>query len=181
MLVGLGGNNGSTFVAGILANKKKLEWETKNGTVKANFYGSFTQSSTAHVGFKYNKETRVLEDVFKPVHELLPMVNPCDFEIGGWDISGLNLYEACKRAHVLEPTLINQLKEDLEKIVPLPATLNAEYIAANQADRADNIFVAENKEVIEQIREDIRRMKEKTDKVIVLWTANTEMYLLPEI
>jgi myo-inositol-1-phosphate synthase len=24
MLVGLGGNNGSTFVAGILANKKKL-------------------------------------------------------------------------------------------------------------------------------------------------------------
>lgn len=24
-------------------------------------------------------------------------------------------------------------------------------------------------------------MKEKVDKVIVLWTANTEMYLLPEI
>jgi myo-inositol-1-phosphate synthase len=32
MLVGLGGNNGSTFVAGILANKKKLQWETRNGT-----------------------------------------------------------------------------------------------------------------------------------------------------
>lgn len=29
MLVGLGGNNGSTFVAGILANKNKLHWETK--------------------------------------------------------------------------------------------------------------------------------------------------------
>jgi myo-inositol-1-phosphate synthase len=29
MLVGLGGNNGSTLVAGILANKKKLEWETR--------------------------------------------------------------------------------------------------------------------------------------------------------
>jgi myo-inositol-1-phosphate synthase len=29
MLVGLGGNNGSTFVAGILANKKKLSWEAK--------------------------------------------------------------------------------------------------------------------------------------------------------
>ncbi len=24
-------------------------------------------------------------------------------------------------------------------------------------------------------------MKERVDKVIVLWTANTEMYLLPEI
>lgn len=29
MLVGLGGNNGSTVAAGILANQKKLEWETK--------------------------------------------------------------------------------------------------------------------------------------------------------
>jgi myo-inositol-1-phosphate synthase len=42
MLVGLGGNNGSTMVAGILANKKKLSWETKQGTVSANFYGSLT-------------------------------------------------------------------------------------------------------------------------------------------
>lgn len=42
MLVGLGGNNGSTFLAGILANSKKLEWESKTGTWKANFFGSFT-------------------------------------------------------------------------------------------------------------------------------------------
>ena len=31
MLVGLGGNNGSTFVAGIMANKRNLEWRTRNG------------------------------------------------------------------------------------------------------------------------------------------------------
>ena len=31
MLVGLGGNNGSTFLTGILANKKKLEWEARQG------------------------------------------------------------------------------------------------------------------------------------------------------
>jgi len=42
MLVGLGGNNGSTLVAGILANKHRLSWESKNGTQNANFYGSFT-------------------------------------------------------------------------------------------------------------------------------------------
>ena len=57
MLVGLGGNNGSTLVAGILANKKKLEWETKNGTVGANFFGSFTQSATCHVGFKQDESS----------------------------------------------------------------------------------------------------------------------------
>ena len=42
MLVGLGGNNGSTFVAGILANKKQTSWETKRGTEHANFHASFT-------------------------------------------------------------------------------------------------------------------------------------------
>lgn len=42
MLVGLGGNNGSTLVAGILANKRKMQWETKQGRVSANFYGSLT-------------------------------------------------------------------------------------------------------------------------------------------
>jgi len=42
MLVGLGGNNGSTFTAGLLANKKGLTWMTKAGEMKSNFYGSFT-------------------------------------------------------------------------------------------------------------------------------------------
>jgi len=42
MLVGLGGNNGSTFTAGILANRKHLTWATRQGESQANFYGSFT-------------------------------------------------------------------------------------------------------------------------------------------
>jgi len=42
MLIGLGGNNGTTIVAGTLANKHKLTWETKHGMQTANFYGSFT-------------------------------------------------------------------------------------------------------------------------------------------
>jgi hypothetical protein len=41
-LVGLGGNNGTTFTAGILANKKRQSWETKRGTEHPNFHGSFT-------------------------------------------------------------------------------------------------------------------------------------------
>jgi myo-inositol-1-phosphate synthase len=83
------------------------------------------------MGFKYNQDSNILEDVHKPVKELLPMVDPCDFIVNGWDISGKNLYEACKRAHVLEPDLIEQLKDDLSSIVPLKAAFNGEFIAAN--------------------------------------------------
>lgn len=111
MLVGLGGNNGSTFTAGIIANREKMSWDTKNGTVSANFFGSFTQSATTHVGFKFDEKSGNLQDVFKPINELLPMANPIDFEIGGWDISDANLYECAKRSKVLEPTLLAQLKD----------------------------------------------------------------------
>jgi hypothetical protein len=38
-----------------------------------------------------------------------------------------------------------------------------------------------NREIINKLREDIRAMKNKCDSVVLLWTANTEMYLLPEI
>jgi len=109
------------------------------------------------------------------------MVNPVDIEVSGWDISGLNLYESCKRAHVLEPMLIEQLKEELINIKPLPAALNGDFIASNQADRADNIIEGSNEFVIAKLRADIRDMKERTNKVILLWTANTEQFLLPEI
>lgn len=69
--------------------------------------------------------------MYKPVNELLPMVDPREMVITGWDISGLNLFDACKRAKVLEPDLINQLRGDLESIVPLPAAFNGDYIAGN--------------------------------------------------
>lgn len=181
MLVGLGGNNGSTFVAGILANKKQVSWETKRGIEHPNFHGSFTQSATAHVGYKHDEATNNLQDVYKPIKDIMPMANPIDFEISGWDINDVNMFDACKRAKVLEPTLVNALKDDLEKIKPLQSILNQEYIAANQSDRVNNVFQGTNEECIQKIRKDIQDMKARTDKVVVLWTANTEMYMLPEL
>lgn len=181
MLVGLGGNNGSTMTAGILANKKKTSWETKAGIQHPNFHGSFTQSATTHVGYQYDEKTQQLQDVYKPIKDIMPMVNPCDMLIHGWDINSANLFDACKRSHVLEPDLVNQLKPELTDIVPLTAVVNQNYIAANQADRMDNIFKGTNAECISKIRKDIQNMKQKVDKVVVLWTANTEMFLLPEL
>ena len=107
MLVGLGGNNGSTFTAGLIANREKMSWDTKDGMQTANFYGSFTQSATTHVGFKFDEETGNLKDVHKNIKDILPMANPIDFEVSGWDISDDNLYEATKRSHVLPPTLLD--------------------------------------------------------------------------
>lgn len=41
-------------------------------------------------------------------------------------------------------------------------------------DRCNNIYEGNNLEKINKIREDIKEFKKKVDKVIVLWTGNTE-------
>lgn len=92
LFVGLGGNNGSTVTGGILANKHQITWMNKRGLQKPNYYGSITQCSTIKVGVFGN------EEVYEPMNKVLPMVDPNDIVVGGWDISDKNVYEAMKRA-----------------------------------------------------------------------------------
>lgn len=49
LMVGFGGNNGSTILGGIIANKNNVTWNTKKGEQKATMYGSMTQCSTMKV------------------------------------------------------------------------------------------------------------------------------------
>ncbi|MES1914930.1 MAG: Inositol-3-phosphate synthase [Cercozoa sp. M6MM] len=175
MLVGLGGNNGSTVTAGIIANRAGIEWETREGKVKSNYYGSVTQASTVRIG-----QDAKGQEVYVPMKDVLPMVNPNDIVVGGWDISSMNLGDALDRAEVLEVDLKRQLREEMSKMVPLPSIYYPDFIAANQTDRADNVIEGDKAcdAHVEQIRKDIRDFKEANglDKVIVLWTANTERF-----
>ena len=173
MFVGYGGNNGSTICSGVLANKKGLSWETKRGTVHANYHGSLTQCSTTYLG--EDSKGQIYVTAFK---DLLPTISPNDLVITGWDISKLNMYEAVKRAKVMEPTMYEQIKSDLEAIVPLPAIFNLDFVAPNQETRADNIIPGNKQAQVDTVRKQIQDFKaaNKLDKVIVFWTANTERY-----
>jgi myo-inositol-1-phosphate synthase len=173
LLVGLGGNNGTTILGGILANKRKLSWETKDGVVKANYFGSLTQASTVRLGMNEKGE-----QVYIPLKNLLPMVDPDDIVIHGWDISSSNLGVAMKRAKVLDIQLQQQLFDDMKEVVPMPGIYQPNFIAANQNERADNVLHGNKKQNLETIRANIRDFKAKhgLDKVIVLWTANTERF-----
>uniref|UniRef100_A0A804RA41 Inositol-3-phosphate synthase n=1 Tax=Zea mays TaxID=4577 RepID=A0A804RA41_MAIZE len=105
-------------------------------------------------------------------------VNPDDLVFGGWDISSMNLADAMTRAKVLDIDLQKQLRPYMESMVPLPGVYDPDFIAANQGSRANNVIKGTKKEQVEQIIKDIREFKEKNkvDKVVVLWTANTERY-----
>merc|ERR1712137_573302 len=60
MLIGLAGN---------IANREGISWETKEGPKAPNYFGSITQSSTVRIGSDANGE-----DTYVPLKSLLPMV-----------------------------------------------------------------------------------------------------------
>ena len=173
MLVGWGGNNGSTLSAALEANREGLSWRTKEGVQKANWFGSITQAATVLLGSDYN-----FKDVYLPMNEFVPMVKPDDIIVNGWDISSFNIGDAMKRAKVLDVNLQDQLYEKLSQMQPMPSIYDHDFIAANQSDRADNLIHGTRYEQFMKIREDIREFKEanNVDKVVVLWTANTERF-----
>ncbi|XP_051173710.1 inositol-3-phosphate synthase 1-A isoform X2 [Leptopilina boulardi] len=172
MLVGWGGNNGSTITAALLANKQKLSWETKDGIQTANWYGSLVQASTMKLG------TMDGEDVYVPMSSMLPMINPDDILIDGWDISNLNLAGAMERAKVIDINLQKQLKNEMSQMLPRKSIYYPDFIAANQENRANNILGGTKKEQLNKIRDDIVdfKLSKNLDKIIVLWTANTERF-----
>lgn len=67
----------------------------------------------------------------------------------------------------------------MKNFVPLPSIYYEDFIAANQNDRANNVLPGNNKQAhLDRIRQDIRDFKKNNnlDKVVVLWTANTERF-----
>lgn len=176
MMIGIGGNNGSTLCATILANRHNITWHTKSGVQQPNYIGSLIRASTVRIG----TDPSTGHDVHIPISDVLPMVHPNDLVLGGWDISGLSMDKAMERAQVLDYDLQRQVAPHMALLgKPLPSIYYPDFIAANQEERADNVLPGTDKQAhLEKIRADIRKFKADNalDRVIVFWTANTERY-----
>ena len=173
LLVGWGGNNGSTITGSIISNREGINWRTKSGVQTPNYFGSLTQASVVKLGV-----TAEGREIHVPLKDMVPLVEPNDMVIGGWDISSANLADSMERAEVLDYDLQRQLYPYMKDLVPMPSIYFPDFIAANQGDRADNVLTGTKLEQMNKIREDIRTFKSANDldKVIVLWTANTERF-----
>lgn len=165
LLVGLGGNNGSTFYTSLLAHRDKISWKDHSGKVcYPDWLGSTIMCGSTDEG--------------KTFFERYLFTNPEDIVVHGWDISKANMSEAVKRAGVLNWQIEEKLREKLSKVVPMKAVYDPQYIALNQMTRADNVYHPSTplSEIVYLLQVDIRDFKQSNnlDHVIVLWTANTE-------
>ena len=140
LLVGLGAVS-TTFIAGVLAIRKGL----------ANPIGSLTQMGTIRLGKRTEGRSPMIKD-FVPLAELDDLV------FGGWDIFEDNCYEAARTAGVLETSLLEQVRPELEAIKPWPAVFDQRYVKRLDGP---NVKKGKNKkDLAEQLRADIRALQE---------------------
>jgi len=173
MLVGWGGNNGTTVTGGILANKHGISWNTKSGKKEPNFFGSMIMSSCIPIGGDGKGS-----NVNFPLTGIVPMVHPSDLVLGGWDLCSEDLATLMGRAEVMDYDLQQKLKPYMKSLKPLPTIFSADFIAPNQAARATNLLKGSKQEQLDQVRKQIREFKATNGlgTVIVLWSANTERF-----
>jgi myo-inositol-1-phosphate synthase len=159
MLVGLGAVS-TTFIAGVIAVRKGI----------AKPLGSLTQMGTIRLG----KRTEARSPLIK---ELVPLASLDDIVFGGWDIFEDNCYEAATTAGVLEPSLLAQIKPEMEAITPWPAVFDRRYV--KRLDGPNVKKGASKMELAEQVRADIRRFKAENhlDRMVMIWCGSTEVFM----
>jgi myo-inositol-1-phosphate synthase len=159
MVVGLGAVT-STFMTGVLMTRKGL----------AKPVGSMTQYDKIRVGQGSEKK-------YLKYNEIVPIADLNDIVFGAWDVYPVNAYESAINAEVLKEKDINPVKDELEKIVALPAAFDHDY--AKRLDGNNVKSCKDRWDMTEQLRQDIRDFKAKNgvSRVVVLWAASTEVYV----
>jgi myo-inositol-1-phosphate synthase len=159
LLVGLGAVS-TTVIAGVLAIRKNL----------AKPIGSLTQMGTLRLGKRTEGRSPKLADV-------LPLASIDDVVFGGWDLFEDNCYEAAKTAGVLEASLLEQIRPDLEGITPWPAVFERKYVKRLDGP---NVKTGKNKrDLAEQVIADIRKFKadRSLDRLVMVWCGSTEIFM----
>ena len=132
--------------------------------------GSLTQMGTIRLGKRTEGRSPAISDV-------VPLAGLDQLVFGGWDIFEDDCYQAAKTAGVLEPTLLNQIKDELSAVKPMPAVFDRQYVK-----RLDGPNVKKGKtkrDLAEQLIEDIRRFKSanQLDRVVLVWCGSTEIFM----
>src|SRR6058998_3906639 len=159
LLVGLGAVS-TTFIAGVLAIRKGF----------AKPIGSLTQMGTIRLGKRTDNRSPKISDV-------VPLAGLGDLVFGGWDIFEDDCYSAARTAGVIEPSLLDQVRPELEKIRPWPAVFDQRYVKRLEGP---NVKKGRNKrDLAEQVMEDIRRFKDQhhLDRLVMVWCGSTEVFM----
>ena len=159
MCVGLGAVS-TTFITGVLMTRKGL----------AKPVGSMTQYDKIRVGRGKDKK-------YLHYGEIVPLSSLDDMVFGAWDVYPANAYESAVEAEVLKAKDIEPVRDELLAIRPMKAAFDRKYASRLDGDNVKDC--ATRREMVEALREDIRRFKKENDcdRIVVIWAASTEIYV----
>ncbi|MGB7723496.1 MAG: inositol-3-phosphate synthase, partial [Bryobacteraceae bacterium] len=161
MTVGLGAV-ATTMIAGVEAVRRKLALPI----------GSMTQMGTIRLGKRTEKRVPKIKD-------FVPLASLDDLVFASWDLFTDNAYEAALKAGVLDSRLIEQLKDFLVTIKPMPAAFEQTWV---KRLHPNNLKTGATKmDLAEQIMEDIRQFKKTSGaaRLVMIWCGSTELYTQP--
>jgi myo-inositol-1-phosphate synthase len=150
----------TTFIAGVLAVRRNL----------GKPIGSLTQMGTIRLGKRTERRC-------PRIKEFVPLARLEDIEFGGWDIFTDNAFQAASNARVLEATLLDQIRPELEGIRPMPAVFEQTYVKRLTGSHVKH--GRSKMDLAEQVRADIRSFKQerRIERVVMLWCGSTEIYI----
>ena len=161
LLVGLGAVS-TTFIAGVHAIRKNL----------ASPVGSLSQMGTVRLGKRTDGRSPLIK-------EFVPLAALDDLVFGAWDIFPDNCYEAARTSGVLESSLLEQLRPDLEAIRPWPAVFDQRYVKRLMGPNVKT--GASKRELADQVSADIRRFRADNglERLVLVWCGSTEVFIEP--
>jgi myo-inositol-1-phosphate synthase len=159
MVVGMGAV-ATTFIAGVEAVRRGL----------AKPIGSLTQMGTIRLGKRTDNTSPLIKD-------FVPLADLNDIVFTGWDIFDDSVYEAAAHAEVLDKDMLVQLKPYLETIKPMAAVFDQYYV---KRLNGTHIKKGKNKrDLADQLIADIQAFKKTVDRVVMIWCASTEIFIVP--
>jgi myo-inositol-1-phosphate synthase len=161
LLVGLGAVS-TTFIAGVEAVRRGL----------GKPIGSLTQMGTVRLGKR--TENRVPR-----IADFVPLAKLDDLVFGAWDIFPDNAYEAACEASVLERSLLDQIRPELEAVRPMKGVFDPRYVK-----RLHGTHVKEGGskwDLAQELMEEIQAFQRERglDRSVMVWCGSTEMHMSP--
>ena len=159
LLPGLGAV-ATTMIAGVIAVKKGISQPI----------GALTQMGSIRLG----KRT---ENRYPLIKDFVPLAELNDIAFGGWDVYSDNVYEAATKAKVLESSLLQLIKPELEAIVPMKAVFDRSFI--KNLDGTNIKEAATKYDLALAVMDDIENFREANDcsRVVIVWCGSTEKYI----
>ena len=109
------------------------------------------------------------------VRDAVPMPALDELVFGGWDPIPDNVYQAARRAKVLDHHLIDQLEDVLAAVKPMPAVFDKSWVRRLDGT---NVKHGSKKAMAEALCDDIRGFlqKNRCARGVMVWTGSTEVY-----